>query len=212
MCLQQCIRHGRSEVCGRRAHIHLPRGSILPVSIVHSHEKQLEPQENVSLGPVSEPSQVVQGVHLSRSSDSSQNDITISSVWIDNTRASSPRLSSLASRPKTLLHSLLSHTNETLRVRNPVKLRQIAHEIRIRFERNELVVRIATAPFFPISVSHDIAPRRNKEAMADLGLGRRLLTASRSTPCRRRGGKRGLCLCCCALGVSYARVVEEKLM
>ena len=106
-----------------------------------------------------------------RSSDSSQNDITISSVRIGNTRFSPARLSHTSITFRTLLRSLLSHANETLRVRNPVKLRQIAHEIRIRLERNELVVRIATAPFFPISVSHDIAPRRNKEAMADLELG-----------------------------------------
>ena len=47
--------------------------------------------------------------------------------------------------------SLLSHTNKTLRIRNPVKLRQVAHEVRVVLGGDELIVGVAALPDFLFS-------------------------------------------------------------
>ena len=70
--------------------------------------------------------------------------------------------------------SLLSHTHETLRIRNPIKPRQIAHEIRVVLGGDELVVGVAALPVSYISLISseivvDVAKkkrrrRRRKEA------------------------------------------------
>ena len=48
--------------------------------------------------------------------------------------------------------SLLAHANETLRVRNPVELRQVAHEIRVVLGGDELVVGVAALPIVTLAL------------------------------------------------------------